>query len=73
MVTRCVCHDVSFQQVRALRDRGMTFDEISAATKCCTGCGTCRAYVKIVIATGRVVLPVLSAEQVRRIEAGEVR
>ncbi len=68
MVNRCVCHDVPFSKVRALRDRGMSLAQISEETKCCTGCGTCRPYILLVMATGRTSLPVLTAAQVLAIE-----
>jgi len=63
MVNRCVCNEVPFWAIAALAKQGKTFEQIRAATRCCAGCGTCEPYVRVVIATGAVDLPVLTAAQ----------
>jgi NAD(P)H-nitrite reductase large subunit len=63
MVNRCICHDAPFWAIAALAKQGKTFHEIQAATNCCRGCGTCEPYVRVVIKTGAVELPVLTATE----------
>jgi len=64
-VERCVCHDVSFDEIRrALDVEGLDFAAIQRRTQCCTGCGMCEPYVRLVLETGRTRLPVLSPEEV---------
>ena len=63
MVNRCVCSEVPFWAIAELAKQGKTFEQIRAATHCCDGCGTCEPYVRVVIETGAVDLPVLSAAQ----------
>lgn len=74
-VTRCICHDVSFAELlRIARHEHLNFDGLRFRTGCCTGCGTCEPYVRVALATGRTRLPVMSAEEVRRVlrrEPGE--
>lgn len=63
-VTRCVCYDVGFDEVvRLAHAEGLSFEAIGERTGCGEGCGSCRAYAQLAIATGRVSLPVLSADQ----------
>jgi bacterioferritin-associated ferredoxin len=69
MVNRCICHDVPFWAIAALAKQGKTFHEIQQATNCCRGCGTCEPYVRVVIDTGAVDLPVLDAAQQNAIMA----
>ncbi|GEM_PF-1273351 len=60
MVSRCVCHRVEFSEIKRLAQEGLSIAEISERTKCCTGCGLCRAYVYVVLTTGATSIPVLS-------------
>jgi bacterioferritin-associated ferredoxin len=69
MVERCVCHDVSFSRVAELARSGQTLEQISEQTGCCTGCGTCEPYVRVVIATGRTRLPVMTERQAAEVVA----
>jgi bacterioferritin-associated ferredoxin len=63
MVNRCICSEVPFWTIAALAKQGKTFEQIRAATRCCDGCGTCEPYVRVVIATGKTDLPLLSGPQ----------
>ncbi|MEM1165102.1 MAG: (2Fe-2S)-binding protein [Planctomycetota bacterium] len=66
-VTRCVCHEVPFTEVvRLAREEGLGLDEIGERTGCGEGCGSCRPYARLAIATGKTRLPVLSADQLAR-------
>ncbi len=52
-VTRCVCHNVTFAQLWALAQSGpRTLEALSAQTGCCTGCGLCKDYVRLMLLTG---------------------
>ncbi len=75
-VSRCVCHDVPFSRVLALRDEidpehKLGEDEfltiVRARTGAGTGCTTCRPYLRLCLRTGQAQLPVLTAEQCARL------
>ena len=59
VVNRCVCHEITFRELKQLaaRDR-LTLAELAGRTGCGTSCGLCRAYIEVVLATGRTELPV---------------
>lgn len=59
MITRCVCHDVTFAELRALADRtGGDLADLSRRTGCGTSCGLCIPYIRLMLETRRVVFPV---------------
>jgi hypothetical protein len=75
LVLGCVCHRVSFAELLALADRldpdralgeNELIESLSARTRCCTGCGTCRPYLRLALRTGQTRLPLMSPEQARR-------
>ena len=68
-VERCICHEVSLEEVVRRAKAGQSFAQIQSETKCCTGCGMCEAYVHVAMATGQSHLAVLSAGQVEEILA----
>jgi len=52
-VDRCVCHEVSFTELKELaRSAGCTLEELRDKTDCCTGCGMCEPYVRLMLKTG---------------------
>lgn len=60
MVTRCVCHDISFESLKTLADaEGLDLNGLIHRTGCCTSCGTCEPYVRLMLRTGRTCLPIL--------------
>ncbi len=62
MVTRCICHDVTFAELRGLADRtGADLTELSRRTGCGTGCGCCIPYIRLMLRTRQTHFPVLSA------------
>ncbi|MEM8757028.1 MAG: (2Fe-2S)-binding protein [Planctomycetota bacterium] len=64
-VDRCVCHRVPFTELKRLADDGLrTVDALSERTRCCTGCGMCEPYVRLMLKTGRTRFPVLSDAQI---------
>lgn len=81
-VTRCICHDITFAELRALSqqlaapegslpsrpiDASHTLEALQARTSCGTGCGTCIPYIKVMLKTGHTSLPVLTPQQIQRI------
>ncbi len=72
-VDRCVCHDVTFAELRELVDAGVTdLEGLARHTGCGTGCGLCVPYIRVMLRTGQTVLPVLSAAEFRALIAEEV-
>lgn len=67
-VTGCVCHDISFEELKQIaRESKSSFDELSKKTSCCTGCGMCEPYVRLMLRTGQTsfeALPPHEAEHV---------
>ncbi|MBX3366511.1 MAG: (2Fe-2S)-binding protein [Phycisphaeraceae bacterium] len=63
-VTRCVCHDVTFAELKDLAQQvGSDLDTLSKRTGCGTGCGTCVPYIQLMLNTGRTEFPVLTGAQ----------
>lgn len=61
VVDRCVCHEQTFADLLAVAHRSgaSTVDELQLEVDFGRGCGSCRAYVALVLATGCTSLPVL--------------
>lgn len=68
-VNRCICHDVPFTRIAQLRNAGLTFAQVRAQTRCCTGCSLCEPYVRLTLETGRTEFPVLTPAQVDAVMA----
>lgn len=63
-VTRCVCHDVTFAELKSLcAVVGPDQDALAARTGCGTGCGTCVPYIQLMLRTGRTEFPVMTGAQ----------
>ncbi|MBX3388307.1 MAG: (2Fe-2S)-binding protein [Phycisphaeraceae bacterium] len=63
-VDRCICHDVTFAELKRLAENGVRdLDELSKRTGCGTGCGMCIPYIRVMLATGITDLPVLTSQQ----------
>jgi bacterioferritin-associated ferredoxin len=56
MKTRCECLELSFIKLMAYARRYNITDieELIAATRCCTGCGSCRPYLEELLKTGKL-------------------
>lgn len=68
LVDRCVCHQVTFRELKQIADRdGADLEELSRRTHCGTGCGMCRPYIEVMLATGRTELPVMNEGECARI------
>jgi|GEM_PF-600523 len=75
-VERCVCFDQPFAKLLAMaREEGLTQDQLSERTGCCTGCGMCKPYVRVALSTGRTSIPLMNGKALKAIaeeaEAGE--
>lgn len=67
-IDRCYCMEVTFESLKALAaEVGPSIDELSRLTQCCTACGLCRPYIRVMLKTGRTQLPVLSSREVEEI------
>jgi NAD(P)H-nitrite reductase large subunit len=67
-VERCVCFDQPFEKLlRMAREEGLTQDELSERTGCCTGCGMCKPYVRVVLSTGRTSIPLVNGRTLKAI------
>lgn len=74
-VERCVCFDQPFTKLlKMAREEGLTQDELSDRTGCCTGCGMCKPYVRVVLSTGRTSIPLMNGKALKAIaEEAEAR
>jgi bacterioferritin-associated ferredoxin len=61
MVDRCICHGVSFADIRAWADdrEDTTLDKVRAHWGCGRSCGMCRPYIQKVLETGDVRIPLM--------------
>lgn len=75
MVTRCICHDITFARLRAIAtDERLDLPALKERTGCCAGCGTCEPYIRLMFRTGDTVFPVLerkAADELMRSPAAE--
>lgn len=64
MVDRCVCHEISFAELKTLAERdGLDIEGLKARGACCGGCALCEPYVRLMLRTGRTEFGVLSPEE----------
>lgn len=56
MMTRCECMDLPFLGLLSYaRKHGITnIEDLIKATRCCTGCGTCRPHLEELLKTGKL-------------------
>ena len=62
-VYRCLCFPHTFAQLKQLAAvQGMvTVEQITEQTGCGSGCGLCRPYLELMLATGETAFAVLPA------------
>jgi len=73
LVDRCVCKSISFARLKELAEQGhRDLDALSAKTGCGTGCGMCVPYIRVVLATGRTNLPIMTSFQIEKFIATAV-
>lgn len=54
LITRCVCHDTTFDQLLSLaRSHGWVLEDLVASTGCGDQCGLCLPYLRVLIDTGQ--------------------
>lgn len=61
-VDRCVCHDWTFEQLKALAEQlgpKTTAKHLGQRTGAGTGCSLCRPYLELMLKTGRTSFAVL--------------
>ena len=67
-VDRCYCREITFRQLKALAERvGKDVNRLCEASGAGTSCGLCRPYIRVMLATGRTELPVLTDADVERL------
>ncbi len=70
-VTRCICHDRTFDELKRIAAaEHLTLDQLKQRTGCCTGCGMCEPYVRLMLATGRTAFAVLSPAEAAAVMPG---
>jgi bacterioferritin-associated ferredoxin len=66
-VTRCVCHRLSFDDLKAVAaSQGIGYDELKRQTRCASGCGMCEPYIRLMLITGETSFRVLTAAAIRK-------
>lgn len=62
MVTRCVCFERTFEELRRLcAERAWrSLEEVAAHTGCSTKCGLCGPYIARMLATGQTAFQPMS-------------
>jgi bacterioferritin-associated ferredoxin len=59
-VHRCVCHDIEFADLKHLADSvNLDIEGLKRASRCCSSCGMCEPYVRLMLVTGKVRFPIL--------------
>ncbi len=61
MVDRCVCHEVTFADIQdwARHREETTLDDIRDHWECGRSCGMCRPYLRRMLQTGDVQIPLM--------------
>ena len=76
-VSRCVCYDISFEELKERsKENNLSFDELQQTTGCSTGCGMCEPYVRLMLNTGQTSfqpLPPHEADQILKEAAEDAR
>ncbi len=54
-VTRCICYDISFAEVKKIVDEEAitSLEELREKDICCNNCLMCEPYVEMVLETGK--------------------
>lgn len=66
-VDRCICHQVSFEELAQLAGEvGAKFDALRERTNCGSGCGMCIPYIRLMLATCKTDLPIMATEELER-------
>lgn len=67
-VTRCLCLNLTFVELHDLAQReGLDFNGLRDRSRCCTGCGMCEPYVRVMLNTGKTSFQVFRSGEAARI------
>lgn len=67
-VSQCVCHRISFADMKSLVDQtGMGVVELHQTTQCGSRCGLCIPYIRYMLQTGDTDPPVMWSGQFREL------
>jgi bacterioferritin-associated ferredoxin len=62
-IDRCVCMDCSFEELKQLAAaKKLDLRGLSRATGCGMGCGLCKPYIKVMLASGKTVFTEMLTE-----------
>ncbi len=73
-VDRCVCHDWTFEQLKAEADRlgpQATLKMLGKRTGAGTSCGLCRPYLELMLKTGQTSFTVLDESELANDQASD--
>ncbi len=60
-VTRCVCHNLSFDELKRRADaERLSFEQLRDRTRCASGCGMCEPYIQLMLLTGETRFRVMN-------------
>jgi bacterioferritin-associated ferredoxin len=61
-VTKCVCSEITFEEMKSLMDRNnlKTFEELSREIKVASNCRLCLPYIHRMIETGKTKFEIIS-------------
>lgn len=61
-VSRCICANVPFTELKQLADTGIRdLEELGRLTNCGKGCGMCIPYIRVMLETGVTDLPIMTS------------
>jgi bacterioferritin-associated ferredoxin len=67
-VDRCVCLDISFDELKKRAEEGsLNVEQLRRDTGCGGGCGLCVPYIHVMLKTGDTSLPVMRPAEFRSI------
>lgn len=66
-VDRCVCHNRSLAELKTLAAaQSLDASALSQHTGCGTSCTLCLPYIRLMLATGETVIPLMSPDEIER-------
>lgn len=69
-VDRCVCLNLSLEQLKSVADEcGADFEELRRRTGCCSSCGLCEPYIRLMLETGKTRFALLRQHEIDELMA----
>lgn len=66
-VDRCVCHNRTLAELRSLAAaQSLDAAALSQSTGCGASCTLCLPYIRLMLATGETVIPLMSPDEIER-------